>query len=106
MLSSPSSEDHVRPPSDDVNNTNDVDRKYESLKYRNCQYNITENVIFTAHNAIPFETDVYWEMNYYEAAIFLEVELSIDYLGIFQTQYFFPNKFRNTQAFVYMIDIE
>lgn len=46
----------------------------------NCTYkdgeteirNMAENIVFASHNAI-LDVDMHWEMNYHEAAIYLQV---------------------------------
>lgn len=70
MLSSPSSESHVRSSFGNANNTNQVNYKYEAGETRTGS--MTENTVFTARDAI-LDVDLHWEMNYHEAAIFLEV---------------------------------
>ncbi|XP_014475943.1 PREDICTED: two pore calcium channel protein 1-like isoform X1 [Dinoponera quadriceps] len=69
MLSSPSTESHVRSSFDTANNTTELNSKYEATDTGTGS--MTENVMFTARDASP-DVDMHWEMNYHEAAIFLE----------------------------------
>lgn len=70
MLSSPSSESHVRSSLDNANSANQLNHKYEADE--TGAGNMTENVVFTARDVV-LDADMHWEMNYHEAAIFLEV---------------------------------
>lgn len=70
MLSSPSSESHVRSSFDNANTVNQLDCKYEAGEIG--AGSMTENIVFTARDA-TLDVDMHWEMNYHEAAIFLEV---------------------------------
>lgn len=70
MLSSPTSENYVRSSFDNANSANQVDCKYEASEVG--ARNMTENIVFTACDA-SLDMDMHWEMNYHEAAIFLEV---------------------------------
>lgn len=72
MLSSPSSESHVRSSFGNANNTNQLNYKYEVGETRTRS--MTESAEFTTHDAI-LDVDLHWEMNYHEAAIFLEVTM-------------------------------
>lgn len=72
MLSLPSSESHVRSSFGNANNTNQLNYKYEASEIRTGS--MTENIVFAAHDAI-LDVDLHWEMNYHEAAIFLEVTI-------------------------------
>lgn len=67
MLSSPSSETHIRSSFDNAND-NEMQRKFEITNDVEIG-NTTENVAFTP----PLDMDIPWEMNYHEAAIFLQV---------------------------------
>ncbi|CAL1678014.1 unnamed protein product [Lasius platythorax] len=69
MLSSPSSESHVRSSFDNANTVNQLDCKYEAGEIGTGS--MTENIVFTARDA-TLDVDMHWEMNYHEAAIFLE----------------------------------
>lgn len=72
MLSSPSSENHVRSSLDNTNNTNQLNYKYKAGEARTGA--MAENTEFTTREAI-FDVDLHWEMNYHKAAIFLEVTI-------------------------------
>lgn len=72
MLSSPTSESHVRSSFGDANNANQMNYKYEASETGTGS--MTENTVFNAHDAI-LDVDLHWEMNYHEAAIFLEVTI-------------------------------
>ncbi|KAL6441388.1 hypothetical protein ACFW04_003544 [Cataglyphis niger] len=69
MLSSPSSESHVKFSFDNGNTANQLDCKYEAGETGTGS--MTENIVFTPCNA-TLDMDMHWEMNYHEAAIFLE----------------------------------
>jgi len=71
MLSSPSSKSYVRSSFGNANNTNQLNYKYEAGETRNESMTY-ENTMFTTRDAI-LDVDLHWEMNYHEAAIFLEV---------------------------------
>lgn len=70
MLSSPSTESHIRSSFDTANNTNELNSKFEATDAGTGS--MTENTMFTAHDS-SLDVDMHWEMNYHEAAIFLEV---------------------------------
>lgn len=70
MLSSPSSESHVRFSFDNANTANQMNSKYEAGE--TGAGSMTENIVFTPCDA-TLDVDMHWEMNYHEAAIFLEV---------------------------------
>lgn len=72
MLSSPSSESHVR--SSFANRANR--RNYKCETDETGTGNMTENVVFAARDAV-LDADMHWEMNYHEAAIFLQVNVYI-----------------------------
>lgn len=73
MLSSPSSGDHVRSSFDNTANTaNQLDCKNETGE--TGAGSMTDNIVFTARDA-ALDVDMHWEMNYHEAAIFLEVTI-------------------------------
>ncbi|KAM0727680.1 Two pore calcium channel protein 1 [Formica fusca] len=69
MLSSPSSESHVRFSFDNANTANQMNSKYEAGE--TGAGSMTENIVFTPCDA-TLDVDMHWEMNYHEAAIFLE----------------------------------
>lgn len=71
MLSSPSPESHVKSSFGNANNANQLNCKYEAGETRPGSMT-AENAVFTARDAI-LDVDLHWEMNYHEAAIFLEV---------------------------------
>jgi len=74
MLSSPSSEGHIKSSFDNANSTQ-LNIKYEANE-TGTALGMTENVMFAARNTV-FDMDMHWEMNYHKAAIFLEVIVSI-----------------------------
>ncbi|KAH0955047.1 hypothetical protein HN011_005174 [Eciton burchellii] len=69
MLSSPSSEGHVKSSFDNANSTQ-LNIKYETNE-TGTALGMTENVMFAARNTV-LDMDMHWEMNYHKAAIFLE----------------------------------
>lgn len=73
MLSSPSTESHVRSSFDTANNANELNSKYEATDTGTGS--MTENIMFTARDT-SLDVDMHWEMNYHESAIFLEVFLT------------------------------
>lgn len=72
MLSSPSSESRVRSSFGNANDANELNYKHEASETGTGS--MTENTVFTARDAI-LDVDLHWEMNYHEAAIFLEVTI-------------------------------
>jgi len=75
MLSSPSSDGHIKSSFDNANSTNQLNTKYETSE-TGTTLSMTENVMFTARNTV-LDMDMHWEMNYHKAAIFLEVIVSV-----------------------------
>lgn len=72
ILSSPSSEKHVKSSSDNATSTNQPNTKHEASETEKQALNMTENIAFSAGDSI-LDVDMHWEMNYRKAAIFLEV---------------------------------
>ncbi|XP_043497418.1 two pore calcium channel protein 1-like isoform X1 [Polistes fuscatus] len=67
MLSSP--ESHVRISLDETENSNKTNYKFDTERMDNT--NVPENTIIVSQEE-PLDIDMHWEMNYHEAAIFLE----------------------------------
>lgn len=63
MLSSPSSESHVRFSFDNANTANQMNSKYEAGE--TGAGSMTENIVFTPCDA-TLDVDMHWEMNYHE----------------------------------------
>ncbi|XP_012535254.1 two pore calcium channel protein 1 isoform X1 [Monomorium pharaonis] len=70
MLSSPSSERHVRSSFGNANNTNQLNYKYKANE-TGTESMAERDTVFATRDAI-LDVDLHWEMNYHEAAIFLE----------------------------------
>ncbi|XP_012232885.1 two pore calcium channel protein 1-like isoform X2 [Linepithema humile] len=71
MLSSPSTASRIKSSVEKANSANQLNHKHEAEADETGTGNMTENIVFTARDAV-LDADVHWEMNYHEAAIFLE----------------------------------
>lgn len=69
MLSCSSTENHVNSPIENIK-TDHFIHKFETDDV--LRENMSENAILPSHDSLT-DHDLHWEMNYHEAAIFLEV---------------------------------
>lgn len=70
ILSYPSAENHVNSSTENVRTSDQIIHKFETDDVH--RENMSENAVLPSHDSIT-DHDLHWEMNYHEAAIFLEV---------------------------------
>ncbi|XP_033198710.1 two pore segment channel 1 isoform X1 [Bombus vancouverensis nearcticus] len=69
ILSYPSAENHVNSSTENVRTSDQIIHKFETDDVH--RENMSENAVLPSHDSIT-DHDLHWEMNYHEAAIFLE----------------------------------
>ncbi|OAD53411.1 Two pore calcium channel protein 1 [Eufriesea mexicana] len=69
MLSCSSAENHINSPTENIRTTDQFIHKFETDDVH--RENMSENIVLPSHDSLT-DHDLHWEMNYHEAAIFLE----------------------------------